>query len=331
MKTDILNLLAEADDYISGEALSERFGVSRAAIWKAVKSLKEQGYPIEAVTRKGYRLQAGADVFTRHLVEAQIKKLNLQSEIDELIWLPVADSTNLAARRLVDEAPAASGNSLIVASRQTGGKGRRGRSWLSDHEEGLWFSLLLRPHLPPAALSMATLLTGLAMVEALSADFGLNVGIKWPNDIVSLNSGKKLGGILCETTLEDQHVKGLIIGIGLNVNTRHFPEELDNIATAMAQLSGRTYQKKEVLGSILRHFFNRLPDLATPDCWLAAYRSRCTTLHQPVRAIAYDGTSLEGIAMDIDPEGELIICDAAGKLHTVRSGEVSVRGLLGEK
>ncbi len=330
MKEEILERLLQEKDYVSGEALSQSFGVSRAAIWKSIQALREQGYPVEAATRKGYRLSAAADVLTKHVIEEKIKQLRLQDQLPFVIYEDTVVSTNLTAKQQLEQLSDGQGNHLIAAARQTGGKGRRGRSWLSDHEAGLWFSLLLQPSESPEIMARATLLTGLAVVRAMTEIWQLPVGIKWPNDLICLSDGKKAGGILSEILLEDQSVKGLIIGIGINLNSRHFPDEITDIATSMQLIKPGQYKRVDVLGSIVDQFFKLYPHLAHMERWLPDYKKNCLTLGQQVRAISFNGQIIEGTAVDIDQEGELVISGHNGKTHTVRSGEVSVRGLLGE-
>lgn len=199
---------------------------------------------------------------------------------------------------------------------------------MSNNKQGLWFSLLLRPKVDSAVLSRITLFTGLCVAEALE-ELGATVGIKWPNDIVADASGRKLGGILTEITIEENTVTALVIGIGLNVGQTQFADELNGIATSLRIENRRSFRRLDVLTAILRVFVRRYPEFDQPALWLPDYRRRCLTLNREIQVIAAGGDNFSGRAVDIDDAGELIVEDAAGLIQTVRSGEVSVRGLLG--
>ena len=143
MKNEILRILKQSSGYVSGETISRQFGVTRAAVWKTVKSLQQDGYPIEAVTHRGYRLSGTADILSQQELESSLAAAGLTDFIRQVSWLPETGSTNQMARQAAEQG--APDRSLFVAGRQMAGRGRRGRSWLSDHSGGLWFSLLLRP------------------------------------------------------------------------------------------------------------------------------------------------------------------------------------------
>ena len=328
MKDKILELLLQNKDYISGQELSRLFGVSRAAIWKNIQQLREDGCVVEAVTRKGYRLLHKADIITEDQLKRMLLAAGLGDFVKSVVYLDETDSTNRLARSTLEQSPADA--ALFVAGRQTAGRGRRGRQWLSDHDQGLWFSLMLQPHYSADVLARVTLLAGLAAALALQEEYGIAVGIKWPNDLVYQKDGRKIGGILSEILIEDQSPRAVIIGLGLNLNNETFPMELSRIAVSMRQISNHIYSRGEVLTQILKAFFQLYPDITRPEQWLPAYRQNCLTLGRLVRAIAVDGSVLTGQAIDIDEAGELVICDDLGVKHVVRSGEVSVRGLLGE-
>jgi len=176
-------------------------------------------------------------------------------------------------------------------------------------------------------MAKITLFAGLCVAEALNS-IGAATGIKWPNDIVSLKSGRKLAGILTETILEENRVSALIIGIGINVSTHSFSPEISETATSLQLESGQISSRIEVLSAFLQVFARRYPEFAT-GIWLADFRQLCVTLGRQVKVIQADGTGWTGQATGLDDEGELIVLDDAGEPKTVRSGEVSVRGLAG--
>jgi len=326
MKDRVLQLLKSSNSFVSGEALSQQLGVTRAAVWKTIRALREEGYPIEATTNRGYRLSGDADILSDFEIRASLDNENLAYFVKHIIFDKIMESTNLRARQMADKPD--EGVSLIVAECQTAGRGRHGKQWLSNNKQGLWFSLLLRPQAESADLSRITLFTGLCVAEALD-ELGSAVGIKWPNDIIAVKSGRKLGGILTEITIEENTVTALVIGIGLNIAQNRFADELSAIATSLRLENRRTFQRVEVMAAILRVFARRYPDFGQSEAWLADYRRRCLTLDREIRVLTADGSGFSGQAMDIDAAGELIVTDESGVRHTVRSGEVSVRGLLG--
>ncbi len=169
MKSEILKMLKESSDYLSGQQLCEIFGVSRTAVWKAVRQLEEEGYKIEAVRNKGYRLTEEADVIT----QAELKSMFHTKWIgNRLEYFDETDSTNIRARRLAEEG--APHGTLVVADSQTAGKGRRGRAWTSPKGVGIWMSMVLRPPIKPSDASMLTLVAGMAVVKGVKTSTGLN-------------------------------------------------------------------------------------------------------------------------------------------------------------
>lgn len=326
MKSRILQMLKDSPEFLSGEEISRRLGVTRAAVWKAITALRNAGYPIEAISNRGYRLPAGTDILTEEEIAVSLRQAGLDQFFASVQFAPVVDSTNLMARRSAEQN--APDRSLFAAERQTAGRGRRGRSWLSDHQAGLWFSLLLRPEQQPAShFSRITLFTALCVAESLIS-LGADVGIKWPNDLVSAKSGRKIGGILTEMSTEDNRVQTLIIGIGININTQKFEAELASLATSVFLETGRMRMRSEVLQAVLRVFAERYASYGE-DNWIRDYRSLCLTLGRVISVVPAQGEAWQGKAIDIDAAGELVAEDETGARRLVLSGEVSVRGLRG--
>jgi BirA family biotin operon repressor/biotin-[acetyl-CoA-carboxylase] ligase len=332
LKMRVLAALRE-DVYTSGSLLGGRLGVSRTMIWKTVNQLQLDGYQIEASTRLGYRLVAGSDVLSQAEIGRMLQATGLTDWIRQVTYAETCDSTNLMARRGAGEGAPAAG--LYVAAEQRAGRGRRGRTWLSAAGENLTFSLLLRPAADPAALAPVTLFAGLCAAEALNEllrnELGLiePVGIKWPNDLIITAGGRKLAGLLTEMILEEHTVQALIIGIGINVNTIALPEAIADTATSLRITYGRTFSRVDVLRRILAVLHRRLAQL-TDRTWIAEYRRLCLTLDRDVLIRHADGSCSTGRAVDLDAAGELIIAGPDGSLQTVRSGEVSVRGLASD-
>ncbi|MBR0469795.1 MAG: biotin--[Clostridia bacterium] len=172
MKQRILDILKNADDFVSGEDISNKTGISRAAVWKHIKSLKNKGYEIDSVTNRGYRLVSSPDLIT---AEGITQNLNTEFIGRRLFIYDETDSTNERAK--------ASGEiegSVFIAEVQNHGKGSRGRGWVSPRGTGIWHSILLKPDIPPSEVSQITLVAGLAVCKAI----GMDAKIKWPNDIV---------------------------------------------------------------------------------------------------------------------------------------------------
>jgi len=326
VKRQILDILRETEGFVSGEELSRQLGVTRAAVWKVIKSLRQEGYRIEAVTNRGYHLAPESnDVLNRDEILGMLKHYNLQTYFNLAVFTPTTGSTNQLARQGADQG--LPDKSLFITERQTAGRGRRGKSWLSDSQDGLWLSILLRPQSEAAALTQITLFTGLCLAEALNS-LSVSCEIKWPNDVLSRQNGRKLAGILTEMIVEESQVSALIIGTGINVNTETFDPEISETATSLSLESGRRFSRLEVLAAFLQAFARRYPSFAD-NRWLSDYRQLCLTLGRQVLVLQADGNNWTGVATGLDEAGELIVVDQDGQSKTVRSGEVSVRGLPG--
>ena len=249
IKTKILKVLRGTKDYISGQELCEQLGVSRTAVWKYMKQLKEEGYEIQAVQNKGYRLVEVPDV----LGESEIKsRMNTRWAGREVYFYEEIDSTNTQAKRLAEEG-AVSGT-LVVSDCQTKGKGRRGRVWESPKGTALYMTLMIRPQIRPERASMLTLVIGLSVVQAIRNVLKVEVGIKWPNDVV-LNK-KKLVGILTEMNAQMYYIEYLVLGVGINANTKEFPPEIQDKATSLQIELGYPVNRAELVAETMKCFEN---------------------------------------------------------------------------
>ena len=323
-KTKLLAILAKAgDQYVSGEEMADILLCSRAAIWKNIAELRNAGYPIEASTRLGYRFSVPDRLLEKEVTEALF---TTPSGLPFTVHVRAATpSTNLWAKEEAERgAPEFSVYSTIV---QTAGKGRRGRSFASANADGLWVSILLRPALPPRDFSSIPLLIGLAVARVLRRDAGVDVGLKWPNDIISRLNGRKLCGILSETSMEENRISYCVIGLGVNLTQKEFPEDLSAIATSVALENG-SVGKAELLVGILRELSDLYPPfLSNPAGFLAEYRDLCDTLSR--RVSIHSDIVREGVATDVTASGDLMVRADDGTLYVCTSGEVSVRGMLG--
>jgi BirA family transcriptional regulator, biotin operon repressor / biotin---[acetyl-CoA-carboxylase] ligase len=307
------------EKFISGEDLAQRFGCSRAAIWKSIAALRAEGVPIEAVTHMVYRLLTPEKSFLENTLEA-LRRHGMDHRVN-LRVLPVTVSTNNDAREA-----AMAGEpefSVFVGLRQTGGRGRRGREFLSDDTGGLWFSILLRPQLELREASRVTLLFGLAVLNALDHLCHISVGLKWPNDIISLQNAKKLCGILSETSMEENRISYAVIGCGVNVTQTRFSPEIEDVATSLC-LMGAEIGREELLACILGEFFDLYEEfLVNPQSFMPRYRARCATLGHVVRVLGSE--PFEGMAKTVTDDGDLVVLTDDGRQHIVSSGEVSIR------
>ena len=322
MKAEILKRLRETDGYVSGQELCESLGVSRTAVWKCIRQLEDEGYVIEAVRNRGYRLADSGDV----LSEQELGRLFSTRWLGKnLVVFDEVDSTNNEARRMAEKG--ALEGTVILAARQTAGKGRRGRNWESPRGTGIWKSFLLRPEFEPSHASMLTLTAAMAVAQGIRRTTGLDCQIKWPNDIVI--NGKKLCGILTEMKIRGEKAEYVSIGVGINMNQREFPEELQDKATSLALELGCEVVREEITAGVVERFeknyelFLEKQDLQSLR---EEYERLLLNKDRQVRILEKEKESI-GIARGITPAGELLVEDENGAVRQVLSGEVSVRGL----
>lgn len=322
MKEKILELLQHSTEFISGQEISEKFGVSRTAVWKAIRQLEEAGYVIEAVRNKGYRLCSEPDVLSAERISAC---LHTKWAGHELEVLEEIDSTNNEAKRQAETG--AKHGLLVVAERQSAGRGRRGRAWDSPEGCGIFMSLLLKPEIEPSNASMLTLVMALAVRKALET-FGVETMIKWPNDIVS--DGKKMAGILTEMSAQIDYINHIVIGIGINVRNESFPEGIHEVATSAYLQSGRQICRAELVAEVLKKFeFYYEQYLATQNLQklIDEYNQYLINCGRRVQVLDPKG-DYTGTALRANSSGELLVSTEDGVVN-VSAGEVSVRGIYG--
>ncbi|MHB8916929.1 MAG: biotin--[acetyl-CoA-carboxylase] ligase [Desulfocucumaceae bacterium] len=321
-KIEVLNLLKQnGPGFVSGEEICRGLGVSRTAVWKHMRALKEEGYGIEAVPRSGYRLVGIPDRLYAHEI---VPGLDTDFIGRTVYYYDRIGTTNREARALASGG--APDGALVVAEEQTGGRGRQGKGWFSPRGMGIWCSLVLRPDINPGEAPPVTMLAAVAVAAAVEKVAGLRPGIKWPNDI--LLEGKKLCGILTEMDAEMEKVNFLVLGMGINVNTppEDFPEELRDIATSIRSAAKGPVSRKQLLRQILSEF-ERLYRVWLRTGFgpvLEEWKKRCVTLNCPVR-ISGPRESWEGWAEDVDSNGALILRMADGSRQRFMAGEVSLR------
>lgn len=331
MKTKILTILKNSETHISGQSLSNQLGVSRTAIWKVINQLKEEGYIIEAVPNKGYRIVAYPDIVTAEEIKSLLRTKEIGKEVR---YYDIVDSTNTKAKQLAEQEN--THGLLVIAEQQEMGKGRRGKTWSSQKGMGIWMSLIVKPKIKPVSASMLTLIAALAVTKAIRQIEGekenkhfLDAKIKWPNDIVV--NGKKVCGILTEMSSELDYINHIVIGIGINANIEKFPDKINNIATSLLLEGKKHIKRSQLVASVLEAFeeyymeFLKTENLETMitdyNRWLINYEKEVKIIEENI--------TYTGMAKGITPTGELIVILPDGTRKKVVSGEVSVRGLYG--
>ncbi|MBO4449274.1 MAG: biotin--[acetyl-CoA-carboxylase] ligase [Clostridiales bacterium] len=331
VKDRFLSMLIKSSDYISGENASKELGVSRAAVNSAVMSLRNDGYGIDSATNRGYLLTNRPDRLDCGSIGANLSP----SRTESLTVLAEVDSTNNYCKDLARKG--AVEGTVVISDSQTGGKGRRGRSFLSPPGCGIYMSYLLRPKTGIEKISEITCWTAVAVCEAIKEAYGLESGIKWVNDV--LMNRMKICGILTEASIEAESgaIDSCIIGIGINVNEKRsdFPAELSEVASSISiENGGKTFMRSDLAAILIR----RLDELASgwPDShadYLEAYRRLCITPGNQIEAfttISGDSEGKTGEALSIGDDFSLEVrFDGNTDTESLKSGEVSVRGLYG--
>lgn len=294
-------------------------GVSRSAVWKQVSKLRQEEYVIRSSSKKGY-LFLGAP---KMLLPAEIRE-GIGTEVfgrKEIAYFTELDSTNRKAKEMA--AQGAPEGTLVVAEAQTRGRGRIGRNWYSPSQSGIYTSLILRPKLPPNEAPKITLVTGVAVAETLLAVTPLKPDIKWPNDI--LVRGRKICGILTETSTEMDAIDFVVVGVGVNVNSREFPDDLREIATSMYVETGSTFDRVMLLQEFLLQFerlyttFLHSGFESIGKRWgeLSILLGKGVTVHMIDR-------TCKGRVMKLDRDGALIIRAENGDLEKIYSGDIHI-------
>lgn len=326
MKEQIISLLKKnKNEFISGEDISSVLGVSRAAVWKYMKAIKEDGYNIESVSRKGYKLISSPDLLTFEEISPYLNTYYIGKQIN---YFNSIDSTNNEAKKLA--ASGCSEGTVIISEEQTMGRGRLGRNWVSPKFKGIWMSIVLRPDIDPVNVAKITQIGAAAVLKAIK-EYGIDAYIKWPNDIVLNN--KKVCGILTEMSGEINNVNYVVIGIGINVNIdkEDLPKEVKEVATSLKIEEGRNIKRKTLVASVLNNLeelydeFVKNEDIKTS---IDICRENSILIGKTIRIINRSSV-IVAEAIDLSDDGKLIVKYEDGSIHEVISGEVSVRGLYG--
>jgi BirA family biotin operon repressor/biotin-[acetyl-CoA-carboxylase] ligase len=315
----VLGFLAEAGDgFVSGEAISDKLGLSRAAVWKHVEGLRGRGYRIDAVPARGYRLREIPD----RLTALELRPLLGTHDLGQVLHCREEVSSTSDLAKELAEAGAAHGE-VVIAERQTAGRGRRGRGWSSPPGKNLYFSVVLRPDLPPQRAAEITLVASVALCRAVR-EAGVAAGIKWPNDLVV--GGRKLCGILTEMAADPDRVQWVVLGVGVNLNARpeDFPDEFRAVATSLAAERGRPVPRALFTAAALSLLEEWLDRHAAEGFGPVReeWRALSDTLGRAVRVRVGD-EEVEGVAEDVDEAGALLVRSGGG-LRRVLSGDVTM-------
>lgn len=323
MREKILKVILDNEkEFISGEELSKKLGISRTAIWKHIRILRSQGYNIESVNKKGYRLvDEPTDLLNPQNIYRNLKTKFIGKNV---LHFETIDSTNDYAKKIGNELR---DGSVIISEEQTKGKGRLGRVWESKAGEGIWMSIILKPNIIPNKAPFITLIAGASIVKALNI-LGVDAKIKWPNDITINN--KKLSGILTELSAEIERVNYIVVGIGMNVKDTDFEEELKDKATSLYK-ENYNLSRVDIVKEILCQFEKLYLDYIEKDDKkevLDICRQYSAIINKEIYVIKNDQKELVD-CIGINEEGNLIIKNKDGKLEEIMSGEVSIRGVKG--
>lgn len=322
MREKILALLRAADGYLSGEAMAEKLGISRTAVWKHIQELRKLGYDIVSTPRSGYTLKGTPDRLSPEEIQYGLATKCIGKKI---IFAEAMSSTNTEAKKAALEG--APEGTVVIAEQQTGGRGRLARSFFSPKGKGLWFSVILRPKFPPQEAPHCTLMAAVAVARAM-VQFGLEPQIKWPNDLLYEN--RKLVGILTEMSADVDHIDYVVIGTGINVNIEadEFPEELRDKATSLAIMKGEKLPRVQFLQAVLTamdDLYAKVQEQGFAPI-MQEWKQYNITLGKEVRVIGVrTGEVFLGRAIDIDADGALIVELPDGRREHVLAGDVSIR------
>ncbi|MBD5081191.1 MAG: biotin--[acetyl-CoA-carboxylase] ligase [Ruminococcaceae bacterium] len=313
VKDNLLNILENSEgNPLSGQELADRLGVSRNAVWKAMKGLMEQGYELEVTHSRGYRLIRSGDILTEEGVRSYLPD---DLKKNKIIILKTVDSTNTYGKKIA--ADGAENGTVIIAEQQTAGRGRRGNSFYSPDKKGIYMSVIFRRGQFKENPDLFTICAGCSVCAAIERLTDKKPLIKWVNDVYL--EGKKICGILSEATLdiESGTVDSVVVGIGVNLTTDDFPEELKEKAGSIGEPVARNHIAAEIITQLYRCL-----DRSREEN-LADYKAHSLVLGKEVHYIK-NNEPRSGKAIDIDDKGQLIVITENGQ-DVLNSGEISVK------
>lgn len=321
--SQILRALRSLDeDSVSGAELSQRLGISRAAIWARIEELRSLGYDIQASPHRGYQLLDSPDLLH---ADDLLSRLDGSQVIGRDIRVfQKTTSTNDIVEKLARDGVAE--GVVVFAESQTQGRGRLGRAWVSPPGKGLWFSVLLRPQIAPQAVTRLTIAAAASLARTVQSVTGVVPRIKWPNDL--LVNGRKISGILTELSAELDHVKYVILGIGMNINLTEadFPADLKPIATSLRVAAKREINRPEFAAELLRQLDRDYRRLSEGQFQRVAeeWEALSGTLGSEVEVRTGDRV-VRGRAESLDPDGALLVRTQHGRIERIIGGDVSLR------
>ena len=311
----------DAGTGVHGTDISQKLGISRAAVWSHIEELRSLGYGINAGPHKGYRLTEVPDILIADDLTSQLSE-------DQIIGNQIrVFSETASTNKLVDQIGLAGEPEglVIFAESQTQGRGRLGRQWISPSKKGLWFSVLLRPALRPPQMTQLTVIAATALARAIRETTPLIPEIKWPNDI--LINGKKVAGVLTEMSAEPDRVLHAVIGIGLDVNLdeEDFPDDLKSLATSLRLECGKPILRSRLAVHLLRALDDDYRRIREGQFKMVSeeWESQCITLQKRVRIHQMDRV-IDGYAESLDSEGALMVRTASGLLERITGGDVTI-------
>lgn len=305
----LYRLQQESGDYVSGQELAESSGKSRAAVWKAIKALQKEGYGISAITNRGYALTEDNDLISENRIASAMK------HCVKIYYYPQVDSTNTQAKRLIDGGEREA--FLVAADSQTAGRGRQGKSFYSPANTGIYMTLAVHPNTRLQNAVTATTAAAVAVCRAVEKLTDAKPRIKWVNDVYCNN--RKICGILTEaiSDFELGIATSIVVGIGININTASFPDEVENAGALNASV-----KRAALIGAVA----DELLDIIFGDYsdFIDYYREHSMILGKKINYIE-KGRVTPAVAVAIDETGGLVVKNESGEIKTLRSGEISIR------
>ena len=320
--TQILTALrATGESGVAGTELSQKLGISRAAVWARINELRSLGYEIEASPHLGYRLLNSPDLLHADDLLSGLGRTSVIGR-DIRVFEETTSTNDIIEKLARDQVKE---GVVVFAESQTKGRGRLGRKWMSPARKGLWFSVLLRPAMRPAAVTQLTIAAATALNRAIRAQTGLAPEIKWPNDI--LVRGKKVAGILTELSAELDKVKYVILGVGISVNLNpgEFPPELRKHATSLKIETGQRQNRAALAVKILQELDHDYDLVCSGRFETVAneWEEHCLTLGRRV-VIHVGDRKIQGCAESLDTDGALLLRTQHGRLERIIGGDVTL-------
>jgi BirA family biotin operon repressor/biotin-[acetyl-CoA-carboxylase] ligase len=315
----LLTLLADNPMIaISGQKVAKQMGVARSSVWSWTQKLRALGVRVKGLPGSGYRIERVPDVLSPSLLRRQLRRSPFGKRVYHFFK---AGSTNAIAFELGQSGEPH--GTLVMAEEQTAGRGRAGRSWHSEKTSGVYMSLLLRPPISPMHAPLLTLLTGLALRDAVLEETGLAPDLRWPNDL--LLAGKKCGGILTEMHAEPDRVHFLVVGIGVNVNHASLPADIAGSATSLRMVTGRTYSRLQFVVRLLRKLetYYNLFLAEGPEPIVTRFNEVSSFARGKRVRISTPSESYTGLTDGLEPHGLLRVRRDDGRQDTVISGDVT--------